>query len=425
VVCAGVAVTSTFVVCRPSSQLTRVYDITGLPAPLRTPRGLMPDDGAAVGASAALAWRSSPGARSYTLEYARTPDLLGTGAALVREEGLVDTTFTIAGLPPNATFYWRVWAEAEGNGSAWSPVRSFTTFAAPPAAAPALVAPADQSMQAPAVSLDWTDVPDTERYRVQVALADDFADLVVDTDVTAPISRYVTPLLERVRRYHWRVRAANGAGDGPWSAVRRFDVRPLLPTATPLLLAPDDGATGVGLQPTLTWTSVEWATTYDVQLAHNATFSPLVVEATSPDTLFTPAALQVNRLHYWRTRGVNSEGVGPWSAARTFVTSATVSTGDDGLPSEFAMSAPRPNPARDAVTLELSLPAASRVRIAAYDALGREVALVRADDVLSAGRHVVGWSADVPSGVYVLRADVWPSGGAAVHTFTRRVAVAR
>jgi len=419
--CSSVAVTSVSVVC--ASGYTRVYDLAALPAPLRTPRPVAPADGEIIHASATLTWRSSPGARSYTLEYARTPDLLGASAALARVESLTDTTYSVGPVPDRTTMYWRVWAETEGNGSAWSPIRSFTTFTTPPAAAPALVVPADGAVLDTPVELRWNPVADAERYRLQVSLSEAFETTVIDNFTTALAAN--TPPLPRGQRYYWRVHATNGVGAGPWSAVRLFDVRLQLP-AVPLLGSPTNGSTGTDRQPRLTWQRTSGASSYDVQIALDHSFALLVAEANLVvHEYIVQEPLQPTQVHFWRVRGVNSDGAGPWSAVWHFTTNATVSTSDDGLPREFALSEARPNPARAAVTLDLALPAAARVRLSAYDVLGREVAVVRAGDALPAGRHVVVWDATVPSGVYVLRAEVWPSGEAPARTFTRRVAVAR
>ncbi len=72
-----------------------------------------------------------------------------------------------------------------------------------------------------------------------------------------------------------------------------------------------------------------------------------------------------------------------------------------------------PNPAADAVTLSYTLQEASPVRLAVYDALGREVAVL-ADGLREAGRHDAALDG-LPAGVYLLQLT---ASGA---TTTRRV----
>jgi hypothetical protein len=276
------------------------------------------------------------------------------------------------------------------------------------------------------VTLQWQSVAQAAGYRIEVALTPDFAAPVFVRDVGATTSTQATGL-ERGVMHHWRVRATNSLGDGPWSDTRRFRVRFPTPAAT-TLLGPPNGQVGIDLQPTFSWTPVEWASEYDLQFAHSPEFSPLVLTATVAEASFVPEApLDANRFYFWRVRGANVDADGPWSETHTFTTGTIVGT-EDGAPGEFALSAPQPNPARGAVAFWLDLPEASRVRVAAFDALGREVAVV-AVGARASGRHALAWAAGVPAGVYVIRAQVWAgSGGAAggpTHTFAQRIAVVR
>ena len=71
-------------------------------------------------------------------------------------------------------------------------------------------------------------------------------------------------------------------------------------------------------------------------------------------------------------------------------------------PEALALSA-GPNPFRDAAEVSFALPEPADVRLAAYDALGREVAVLT-DGPLAAGAHAATFHAgDLPAGVYVLR----------------------
>lgn len=78
-----------------------------------------------------------------------------------------------------------------------------------------------------------------------------------------------------------------------------------------------------------------------------------------------------------------------------------------------------PNPLRDRTTVTFGVGGSSNVRVSVYDALGREVAVL-ADSRYSAGRHDVTFDAsDLPTGVYVIRADL------GTETQTTRVTVTR
>ncbi len=75
------------------------------------------------------------------------------------------------------------------------------------------------------------------------------------------------------------------------------------------------------------------------------------------------------------------------------------------LPEEVSLSANYPNPFNPGTTIHYALPAAATLRLAVYDVLGREVAVL-ADGVQAAGRHTVRFDAGhLPSGTYVVRLD--------------------
>jgi hypothetical protein len=63
-----------------------------------------------------------------------------------------------------------------------------------------------------------------------------------------------------------------------------------------------------------------------------------------------------------------------------------------------------PNPSRGAATVTLAIPAPAHARVAVYDVLGREVALLHAG-ALSAGAHALAVPA-LPAGAYIARAAV-------------------
>lgn len=83
---------------------------------------------------------------------------------------------------------------------------------------------------------------------------------------------------------------------------------------------------------------------------------------------------------------------------------APVGTEPTSLPSaRLALDTPTPNPARARTALTYRLPHPGPVRLAVYDALGREVALL-ASGTATAGRHTVSFDGTrLPSGVYVVR----------------------
>jgi hypothetical protein len=72
-------------------------------------------------------------------------------------------------------------------------------------------------------------------------------------------------------------------------------------------------------------------------------------------------------------------------------------------PREFALCQNYPNPFNPATTISFSLPRKSFVSLKVFDALGREVAILLADE-LPAGTYARQWNAaGLASGVYFYR----------------------
>jgi hypothetical protein len=73
------------------------------------------------------------------------------------------------------------------------------------------------------------------------------------------------------------------------------------------------------------------------------------------------------------------------------------------VPTEFSLSQNYPNPFNPATVVSYQLPVARRVRIAIYDILGREVAVLL-DEQKAPGKYQVEFDgAKLSSGVYIYR----------------------
>jgi hypothetical protein len=101
-------------------------------------------------------------------------------------------------------------------------------------------------------------------------------------------------------------------------------VEPLGTVTTPVLSAPADGATGVGLGLTLQWNPVQRAGRYHVQVSTDPSFgTDLLVD--DPDVLdpqYVVNNLTGATLYYWRVRAYNPESTSEFSVPRSFTTSA-------------------------------------------------------------------------------------------------------
>ena len=76
-----------------------------------------------------------------------------------------------------------------------------------------------------------------------------------------------------------------------------------------------------------------------------------------------------------------------------------------GMSTAYHLTAPYPNPFNPETVIPYAVPEASHVRIAVYDVLGREVAVL-VDGTVPAGRYEVVFSAgQLPTGMYLVRME--------------------
>jgi hypothetical protein len=124
-----------------------------------------------------------------------------------------------------------------------------------------------------------------------------------------------------LKQYFWRVVATDSRGASTNGPVWRFTTAAVAaPTLQPVTPNPTRET-----RPTLGWQAVSGAATYHLQVANNAGFSPLLVNATGlTATSFTPATALPEGTIYWRVRSLDAAGQpGAFSMPDTFVVDTT------------------------------------------------------------------------------------------------------
>ncbi|HLA99972.1 MAG TPA: fibronectin type III domain-containing protein, partial [Bacteroidota bacterium] len=288
---------------------------TGPPAPTL----VSPADGASnVALLPTLSWNAASTATSYRLEV--SPNQGFTVLDFI-DSTITGTSRQVGPLPYCVTRYWRVRAKNSTGTSPYSVVRTFTTLLAAPGV-PALVSPADNAAgQSTTPTLSWSGADSCSKtYRLEVSTDSLFTGPLVFDNLTAT-SRPVGPLAELTLHF-WRVRAKNqGTDTGTYSAVRRFTTL-LNPPAAPTLSSPADGDTTVPPVPTLIWLGDAHVDTFQVQVAADAAFTSLLSDTSTTGTTYQPAPLANCSTFYWRVRGKNVSGTGPYSSRNFRVTRA-------------------------------------------------------------------------------------------------------
>jgi hypothetical protein len=216
-------------------------------------------------------WQAVPGAQSYYVLVAKDPSFTNlVDYAYTRVAAYAPRTGSMSrGYPDELTlYYWAVLPAAQPNGGAVSanPLDSFPRNFHKQSAPPTILEPASGSVLGGPVTFRWTSVEGARRYRLEVAQDPSFANLIDNraalTDSTAYTSNTTYPADTIL---YWRVRADAEDGNSEtvgltWSATGTF--QKTLPAPTADASNPTSGA----FLPTLAWSPVPGAVSYDVHV---------------------------------------------------------------------------------------------------------------------------------------------------------------
>ncbi|HEY3448288.1 MAG TPA: Ig-like domain-containing protein [Myxococcales bacterium] len=243
-----------------------------------------------------LSWTSVTDAAAYRIDL-DTAALFnsGPGGTPLRSA----TTPGVALTPDilaDGTWHWRVQAvDAAGNASAFAVASSFQVMTQPPAN-PALLAPADDVLLAEAaVAFSWSAPAGAVSYLLDLSSSPTFASF---ERTTATFTSRSLTLSDGT--WYWRVLAKDAAdnvsdsGSAPVRRVRIDTVHPPVPTLT-AVPTPSNLA-----KPTLSWSAVSGATSYQLTL-DGATTSQAA-------TSFTPAANLADGTHVWTVAALDAAG---------------------------------------------------------------------------------------------------------------------
>ena len=255
-------------------------------------------------------WTSVAGATYYTIQLSSVFDF---STVLVNYTSPA-TEFYLSGinlLP--GIYYWRVLAGNSDGSSLWA-IKSFEVIPTPPV----LVSPPNNGFNLPNTTFTWTTCYPFET-ELQLSTNPDFAYVFLDVNFNANQGiwkngiyeyRFFYPL--NCGMYWWRVRTKLGTEMSPWVTQPFMIIIP--PNIAPTLIAPQDNSTIASKNIVLKWSYVDNADRYRVQISReNTSLIDTVVFTTSYNFIGDD-----NTIYYFRVRGENPVGWGPWSEWRQF-----------------------------------------------------------------------------------------------------------
>lgn len=272
-----------------------------------------------ISTNPSFSWQPLSGVLSYTIQIASDRQFR---TIVAEQSGLISASYSLTGLNPLETYWWRISAvNAIGQGL-WSSEWSFTTGTGA-LGAPSLISP---SNGANGVStnpvLAWAASAGAASYGVQYGPDRNFRkDVVEISGLTMPMVTLedLTPN----QTYYWRVIARDSSRESSWSSDFSFTTG-TGKLGAPLLVGPANNATGVSLVPTFSWAEVPGALSYGIQIASDRNFRTIIAEGSDLDRpSYQAPLLTAKSSYYWRVNASDSAGTSSWSAEWMFTTGSS------------------------------------------------------------------------------------------------------
>jgi hypothetical protein len=270
---------------------------------LKGPALLLPEENSVVQSDEiALYWTPVLGADNYTLVVG------GSSSSYYFNTSINDTHYSISGLSDSETYWWKVAAVRDGRYGPFSSYRPFTVMTH--LDTPSSPSPGNGSVYAAEIpTLQWASVNGASEYRLQLSEKSNYSSLLLDVLTSTNVYTLDVEMKDNAT-YYWRVMAHEGSIWSGWSESNSFvrDIVVLVPSPT----GPSQTLTALKLFTNLTWSPINDADYYHVQISKVSSFSSLVVNSTVETTRYQlPSSIQDNSTYYWR---VQAEQDGMWSA---------------------------------------------------------------------------------------------------------------
>jgi len=367
-----------------------------------------PDNAQNVSLTPTLDWRDDISVITYQAQLS-TDSTFTTSLVDTTSFSVSQVTIRSGILTPVQRYYWRVRTTNILGTGPWSVIWDFRTLLTAPVA-PVLNAPPNGATDiSTIVTVDWNDVPFADNYRIQVSPDSTFqsSNLLVNLSVTASQYTIQGGTLQNNTVYYWRVNATNSVGTGPYSTVWHFRTVISAPLAAPSLISPPNGVTLSNTTPTLDWNDVFGTTGYKINIAADSLFiSPIDTNVVNSIMTVPAGRLSGGTRYYWRVRGFNVGGFGPWSTFWSFTTGIVgINIISTEIPKSYKLYNNYPNPFNPSTKIRFDIPLSSHVTLKVYDILGRQVSQIF-DLELKPGTYEAIWNADnIASGIYFYRLE--------------------
>lgn len=268
-----------------------------------------------------LAWNAVDYGEKYDVQVSTNSSF----TTIDQEQESTDLSFTVSDLTTDGNYYWRVRAQnANGVYGKWSRTSYFTVDTTSPDA-PVLAKPADGSEVVGTPTFAWSRPSTAKYYQFEYSLVSDDPDNNYEYRSEEIKKNKIKPsaMENTMTTYYWFVRARDKAGNwSDWSEPYSFTVVPPTPSR-PTTVSPAKKFLSTEKTLELTWSAVDYAQSYHIQLSTSSRFSTILEEQTDVSGL-TFTTDEDDGRYYWRVRAQNENNVyGSWSRSSYFVVDTT------------------------------------------------------------------------------------------------------
>lgn len=218
----------------------------------------------------------------------------------------------------NKVYYWRVYAQFSPCKSGWSKVFSFKTVIG----FPELISPENDITNQPLTNnFTWQSIGEAKSYNIEFSLVSNFSKVEGMSQTQIGATEVTISNFNENTTYYWRVRTNNEWGLGPWSPTFAFTTGKAQ-AGVPKLISPPNNSTKVPLSEKLTWSLVDGAEQYRVQISDKSSFSTILVNQLVDINQYEISSLKNFSEFYWRVSAVNTTQESPFPARFLFRTIA-------------------------------------------------------------------------------------------------------
>ncbi len=195
---------------------------------------------------------------------------------------------------------------------------------------PLLEFPSDKSTDMPTnLKCSWYNIQSAELFHFQIAEDSVFTQVVSFKDNlvdTFAIARN----LKNGKRYYWRAKSINMAGESNWSETFAFKTFDTTKPEPPTIIYPKNNSVNIPTLADIEWSNIDNADKYVLEYSTNASFSNASQDTSSITQI--NIRLKYDTQYYIRVKAGNKRGWSAWSLENTFTTAPLFSKAQVLLP---------------------------------------------------------------------------------------------